>query len=1109
MIQHSHPLPAGLRGRAILGICASGAAAEARFAVDPDYQRRLEDAGVCVSQAYYEQITPELLAAQDLVFLTGFPKTDAPEYAEAVLRDKAPMLDAFVKNGGGLLVFVDDHYARLFETLNRLLAPYGAEVLCELLYDKNRSNAGEWPSSPEIATLLTRNINHPLAEGIESLRLPNGWQSGIWPLKFHSADWQAVFSGESTVESRVLWQENVATYPSAPPLCGVREWGSGRIGIFPVHPTFCIGNGYHRRWGGSFFRSPDSDLFLANLLEWLGEKSRRAEAARPLCLIAKDQTMNWFQTISASDQPIQYPAHKGIFGLRSNLSGGSHSVDELCAAAREAGFSWVAFAEREEELGTGGWEKLTAACVQASNEDFSALPGVDFAARNDFGNRGVVICPRYWPRKQENLRFIIQMIEEGGGMLIFSNPATCPLPAWNNGGFQAMEVVRYDASGNLLESSFDLYARLQSHDWFQVPITRFDVSTPEEIHLVAAKPGVFHTFISAPRAGLVSQFLPRVEGMEYQEVFISSGPVIQEFWIEGKGCIKDVWEGRYYVWSGDVSEELSLHLNCASTDPLAEVSVWDDSRVCARFFPGSPHLETVIPRPNDRTCRSYRIVAKDARGNEAWSMARRVRNNRFQAHGGGDRMNTYGSHYFVHPQGEFTLLGERCSASGTMLFGLGWRQHHLNIYPPVATLDFHPEGGEWGAPAGRLERVHLNPVIRTTDGVEIERPLESRLGFSFAGQEVALVHDRVTAKEHIMPDSVLEGYIPYPRPHLEKCSPGLAIWKETDLIEEEVSYSFGRWRPAGGPIVLRMDATVTARKELEIKAGDELGLRILRIESDLDRFLDKLHFLAADGRPRTVDLSDGLTTYDLGPNGFAAMTEQPYGSFGIFQISGDAFSVRCGKLDGVCEMQVGWRFADGTKFPAGHRWTSSLLLVVTGNPRGGGYFAGLHDALARNPESRWTMKSGQLTGVGYPVEMAADNHAVEFLRDPHPGLAAAGVDELVKISGVNPQWSALAFIRRTHAWTPLSMHECAAYWTLPDSPLDAIAGHPLVCTSALVHLDVTPETDGLHCRASNPTPTTIEALIHTNPAFHGVLHPQEKPLSLAPGASAAWHFPAL
>ena len=154
------------------------------------------------------------------------------------------------------------------------------------------------------------------------------------------------------------------------------------------------------------------------------------------------------------------------------------------------------------------------------------------------------------------------------------------------------------------------------------------------------------------------------------------------------------------------------------------------------------------------------------------------------------------------------------------------------------------------------------------------------------------------------------------------------------------------------------------------------------------------------------------------------------------------------------------------------------------------------------------MKSGQLAGVGYPVEMNAENHAVAFLRDPHPGLAKAGMDELVKISGLNPQWSALAIDVQTRAWTPLSSYEGSGYWTLPDSPLDAVAGHPLVCTSALVRLDITPGKFGLHCRASNPNPTTIEALIHTNPAFHGVLHPEEKPVVLEPGASAAWHFPA-
>jgi hypothetical protein len=75
--------------------------------------------------------------------------------------------------------------------------------------------------------------------------------------------------------------------------------------------------------------------------------------------------------------------------------------------------------------------------------------------------------------------------------------------------------------------------------------------------------------------------------------------------------------------------------------------------------------------------------------------------------------------------------------------------------------------------------------------------------------------------------------------------------------------------------------------------------------------------------------------------------------------------------------------------------------------------------------------------------------------------------------------------------------------------MDSVAGNPIMSTSPLVHLDVTPRTDGLHCRASNPNPVLIEAAIQTNPAFHGILSPHSEPVVLAPGASAAWHFPAL
>jgi hypothetical protein len=775
-------------------------------------------------------------------------------------------------------------------------------------------------------------------------------------------------------------------------------------------------------------------------------------------------------------------------------------------AARNAGFSWVAFAEKEEELSEEGWLRLMEECAAASNGDFQALPGVDFEARNDFGNRGVAILPRYWPRKQENKRFIIQMIEEGGGFLVFSNPSNAAIPAWNNGGFQGLEVARYDGEGRLLESAFKLYENLQAHDWFQVPIVRFDITTPQQIAHLADFPRLLHTYIAAPTAGCVADFVPRVENMEFQEVFVSSGPVIEEFWIEGPGCIKDVWEGRYYVWSGREDEALSIHLRCSAPYPITEVRLWDNDRECAAFYPGSKHYETVVERFNDRLCRSFRVVVKDAIGNEAWSTVRRVRNNHFQAHGGGDRMNTYGSVYFPHPQGEFTLLGERCSASATMLFGLGWRQHHLNIYPPVATVDFHPEGGEWGAPSGRLERVFLNPVFRDENGVEFERPLESRLGFCFAGQEAAQLQDWVAAKEVIIPDSKLDGYIPYPRPHLDKCSPGVAVRQESEFIEASMSYTFGRWRPEGGPLVMRMDVEIVAKRDLTVKAEEELGLRLLRLETDLDRFVKELHYAGPGGIIHTLAFPDDLASFDLAGGGFSAVTEQPYGSFGVYQMAGEPFSVRAGRRDGRCEVQVGWRMKDGTRFHVGHRWEASLLLVVTGNPQDGPFFESLHRALAMPVANRWKMAQGSLVRADYPVELIAENGAVIFQRRLDPRLSQCGVDELVRIGGLNPSWSAFGRSSGEERWVPLALRDDGAFWTLPDRDLQATAGHPVMADERDLEIQVQPIAGGLRCRVHNTACRPRETRIFTNPAFREWIGEHARVIRLEPGSSDIFFF---
>lgn len=1089
-----------LKGKAILGVCASGVAAEARFAIDPDYKQRLEAAGAVVNQAYYEQLSEDLLSQHDLVYLVGFPKTDSPEYISLVERETKPLLRAFVEKGGGLLVFVDDHYGRLFEPMNRFLADFNAEVLCEPLFEKNCANNGKLPTSPEIGTLRTTALHfgHPVLDGIHEIVVPNAWQAGVWPLRL-APGWEILASGEATVESRVLWQEQVATFQQSPPFCAVRRVGAGRLGIFSVHSTFFLGNGMHRRWDGHFFAQAQNDRFLANLLIWLSEKSTRKRKASSLSLIDENQTMDWFTSVSAEKQPMTWPVHKGMIGLRSSLSGGSHSVGELCRAAKEAGFAWVVFTEKEEELPDANWSSLVTECEAESSDTFCALPGVDFLARNDFDNRGIVILPRFWPRKLENRRFIIQMIEEGGGFLVFSQPSAAHIPAWNNGGFQGMEIISYSGEGEVIGEAFGLFEKLQAHDWFQAPIVRYHVKTPEQIAALASKKGLFHTYAAAPSPGKVRDSLPKIEGMEYQELFVSSGPLIEQFWMEGPGMIKDIWEGRYYAWSLSPEEVMTIHCRASGSSPIEELQVWDDDRVCAAQHPRQTDIYFALPRANDRRCRSYRLVVRDCEGGEAWSTARRVRGSRFQAHGGGDRMNTYGSHYFPHPRGEFTLLGERCSASATMLFGLGWRQHQLNIYPPVATVDFHPEGGEWGAPAGRVERIHLNPVIQTTEGTEIERPLESRLGFDFASHEAAVLQDGINNFEDVNYTSILDGYIPYARPHLEKCSPGVARYGETRLIKAEMNYRFGRWKPEGGPVVMRMDVKVTAKRDLKISPDEELSLRVLALETDLDRYVSHLQLLTPGLEHSSIDYPEAFSLYSLGEQGYVAASEQPYGSFGIYQVAGSPFTVRAGKISGHCELEVGWQFEAGARFSQGHSWLASLLLVITGTPKGGDYFQCLHEELVDWP-ARWSLSQGSFGDAGaYPVQVAVADYAVAFRRVASSKLSECGVSELLEVSGLRDNWSVLAFDQQ-HVAIPLGSARGIAYWTLPDSDLEAIVGHPVISECEDLEIQTVPRDGGLQIWIHNPTSQLVEISIRNNPAFPALPRFLQN-LSLSPGAS--------
>lgn len=1072
-------IAAAVAGRSLLFVTSGGDAAETRFAVDPEIAAAFESAGVRVNETTYDRLDEETARAHDAVILGAFPKTDAPELCARVLGEILPALLRAAEDGTGLLLMVDDHYARIFVPLNSALAHLGLEVLCEDVRDADPARNGRIPSSPEILTLVACAApgGHPATGGARSVLVPNNWQCGAWPLLATAPAWSPLLLGSPTSEARVLRHAEPGRGGKPPVLAAARTCGAGRIAVLPAHNTFFFGNGLHPRWGrGLFLRSHDNPAFLAALLGWLAS-ARPPRPAAPRIAIEGGGVMPWFNPVPADEQKPRGTPQRGLVAARPALDGSGPGVADLAAAAAGAGFSWAVFAPREEDLGPNGWKRLVDACREASGNSFAALPGVDFCAAQDFGARGLAVLPDFWPPRGTNRRFVIQMIEEGGGWQIFSAPWAAPVPPWNIGGFQGMEICAYagpaQEPAGRDEASF---YHLQSHDWFLAPVARYHAGTPDEIRAAAAREE--STYALAPDAASVAARLPRVGHCEFAEVFVSGGPLLREFWMEGPGMTRDVWEGRYYTWSDDPAETALLHMDVACDRPLSEVVLWESGRVLARFVPDGDCFRTTHALRNTRCSRSYWLTAMDCDGRRMVGMARRTKSGLFRAHGGGDRMNTYGSVIVPSDRGEFSLRGQRCSTSATMLFGLGWRQHQLNIYPPVPAVDYQPEGGEWGAPHGRLERIYLNPLVETRDGTLCDRPLENRAGFDFTSDEAALLEETI-ALDEVLPLGAPGGG---PDTHLEKFSPEGSLVREMRAFGASGSYLFGRWEPRGGPVLARFERELVFRETVRPIPRGGIAARLLRMQADSAEFVGLIYAGGSRQAPCEqpfLAVQDGMF---FGNNTVAGVYPQPYGAFGFVQLEGPGLVVRTTTSGGVAALEAGLPLPPGGAWLAGERIRVVFLLVVSGLPDdGAALFRELHEVVALPAEQRCEVTCGRFLDGAYPVSIESSGGAASWTMRARDG--SGRIPFFAAVRGLRRDASVWAREEVLGAWLPLATNHGTAYFTVPRDWTQITVGTPVIVETPGVAARFDPDGDAWRLEMQNNTTQPVLARWRTNPRF--------------------------
>ena len=337
-----------------------------------------------------------------LTTLTEGVSRMTPAFAKRAEQASA-VLARFVREGGGLFIQCqpvlypndeDEKYWNLF------LKPFGLQILHEGVFDKTRQFQGRTLGTSTF--WFTGNIKaHPVTEGVRHLYLPlygAGRYPGLIALKY-TPEWQVVVRGHKEARSHRSGKggepNNVnldadGTYKNEPPVVAVRQFGEGRIVSYPLSSLFTGMNYGKKLWshtvetrGDSVSGRPSDSIRLQmNSYRWLGGKAQ-----------TKNGFGNYeFKPYKAVQFPasVDYDGHKlpapanvgqgvrGIVGLHSKHSDGASPVEDFAKAAKEAGLSFIVFADPLEKLTAEKLDKLKQDCANVSDDAFYACPGIEF-----------------------------------------------------------------------------------------------------------------------------------------------------------------------------------------------------------------------------------------------------------------------------------------------------------------------------------------------------------------------------------------------------------------------------------------------------------------------------------------------------------------------------------------------------------------------------------------------------------------------------------------------------------------------------------------------------------------------------------------------------------
>ena len=323
----------------------------------------------------------------DQFYNRGQPSADTGEMP-AQIRRTVPLLYRFLEEGGGIFFSGpgEADFGNSVRTMNYIMKELDARAVQEVIRDSGNLITVA-PSGGFREWCWTNAIGeHPLTRGVKGLWYPvaHGGDGGmgIVPIEAGPA-WQILVKGMTTAASYGIDPADAAgtrllktpgIIKSAPKMIAVRQYGKGRVAFWPMWSSFGVFSG--SRFADGLLmdgerdgRKSDGKQLIKNLLRWLAEPSQgsktvglfdpeKAAPPEPPAVDVRAKLAAWCSK-GRRDYPNQF---KGIIGAHSSLSDGRSSPEQMIAAAKKAGYDFIAFTEDLSMMDEGKWNRFVAAC---------------------------------------------------------------------------------------------------------------------------------------------------------------------------------------------------------------------------------------------------------------------------------------------------------------------------------------------------------------------------------------------------------------------------------------------------------------------------------------------------------------------------------------------------------------------------------------------------------------------------------------------------------------------------------------------------------------------------------------------------------------------------